>query len=162
MSAMDIENNLKYGLTRSHFCKVSCFHNEDKKKEQYHVQFSTTYHNDNTPAIMKKKIEISNQNVCVENNEPIENKDTYICDDTIARSISEFDRNEQCDDIIEEGIVTSVNSCNDDFVHDDVANVSRHQVSISESQFYVNEEAKIYVSNDDFNVADPTFRGEIV
>lgn len=69
MAAMDIENNLKYGLTRSHFSKVSFLHNADKTKEQYYVKCLNTNQNVNTPAKMYNEIEFSNQNVCVEKND---------------------------------------------------------------------------------------------
>ena len=80
MTTMDIENNLKYGLTRSHFSKVACLHNEDKNQGQYHVKCMNTDLNFNTPTVMYNQIEFSSQNVCVESNQPIANQDAYVCD----------------------------------------------------------------------------------
>lgn len=110
---------------------------------------------------MNNQIEISNQNVCVEKNESIANEDTYVCDVTAVRSFSYFDKNEKFDDIINQGLAIVENSYSVDCVHDDVANVSKHEVVISGSQSCTNEEVESYVSNDEFDVADPTFHGEI-
>ena len=57
MTAMDIENNLKYGLTRSHFSKVSCLHNEEKNQEPYHVEYSNTYQCIRSPIVVDNLIE---------------------------------------------------------------------------------------------------------
>lgn len=100
--------------------------------------------------------------MCVENNEPIENKDTYIFDLTTTRYILDFDRNEPCDDIIDQGVATVSNSYSVDFVHDDIANVSRHEVALSEYQICAKVEVESYVSNNDFDVADPTLHGKVV
>lgn len=135
MTTMDIENNLKYGLTRSHFSKVSYLHNEVKNQKQYHVEFSTADLYIHSPAAVDNQSEISNQNICVEKNDLIENKDTYICDVTTERSISKFERNEQRETIRDQGVATVAHSYNVDCVHDDVADVSIHKVTTFESKF---------------------------
>ena len=71
--------------------------------------------------------------MCVEKNESIANEDTYVHDVTIVRCISDFDSNEQGEDIIDQGLAIVVSSCNANYVHDDVVNVSRHEVSATRS-----------------------------
>ena len=56
---MDIENNLKYGLTRSHFSKGACLHDEVKNQEQYHVQYSNIDQCILSPTIVDNFIENS-------------------------------------------------------------------------------------------------------
>ena len=57
MTARDIENNLKYGLTRSDFSKGACLHDEIKNKEQYHVEYSNIDRCIHSVAIVDNLIE---------------------------------------------------------------------------------------------------------
>ena len=90
---MDIENNSKYGLTRSHFSKVACLYNEDKIKKQYYAKCSKIVQNVNAPAVTYNQIEVPNQNMCIENNKPIENQDAYVnSDSAVDVGIDSLDR----------------------------------------------------------------------
>ena len=40
MTTRDIENNLKYGLTRSHFARNVCRFNVSKRKDEYGIDAS--------------------------------------------------------------------------------------------------------------------------
>lgn len=82
--------------------------------------------------------------MCVEKNEPIANKDTYIHDVTLERYIFEFDRDQP----------TTVNSYNVDSVHDDIANVSKYEASMSEPQSCGSKEVESFVYDDEFNISD--------
>lgn len=55
-----------------------------------------------------------------------------------------------------------MSSCSVDYVHDDVANFFVHEVDASISQSYENEEVESYVSNDHFDVSDPTFHEKVI
>ena len=125
MTTRDIENNLRYGLIRGHFSKNDFRYNVFERKDEHTIDTLIQNQNINTPTVMCNRIEFSNQNMCVERNEPIANKDTYICDVRAVRYILDCDRNEQCNAIINQGLATSTNSYNADCVHDDDTCVPR-------------------------------------
>ena len=58
VTAMDIENNLRYGLTRSHFSKAAYLYNEDINQRQYNVECSNSVQNVDTLIVMNSQIEI--------------------------------------------------------------------------------------------------------
>lgn len=138
-----------------------CWYNVYERKVQHSVDASISNKNINTPTVMYNQIEISNQDMCVEKNESIANKDTYVHDVTTVRCISDFDSNEKCDDIIDQGLATVASSCNADYINDDVSNVSRHEVATSRSQTCSSDEVESYVSSHEFDMGDLTCHGEI-
>ena len=92
MTTRDIENNLKYRLTRGHFAMNDCQYNGHERKFEHGVDIVIPNKNINTSVVMNNQIEILNQNRCVEKNESIANRDTYVHDVTTVSNISDFDR----------------------------------------------------------------------
>ena len=92
--------------------------------------------------------------MCVEKNEAIENKDTYICDVTIVGYASEFDRYDQ-------EMATTSNSYNVAYAHDQVADVFRHEDVTNESQTCAHQEAGSCVYNDESNMINATFHKRV-
>ena len=60
--------------------------------------------------------------------------------------------------VVDQGLDIAVSSCSANYVRDDITNVSRSEVVASLSQSYASEESKSYVSDDEFEGADPTFQ----
>lgn len=161
VTTRDIENNLKYGLVRGHFSMNECQYNGHERKVEHSVDIVIPYQNINTPTIMNNQIENLDQNVCVEKNEFIANRDTYVHDATVVRNILDFDNVQHYIDFMDQGLVTIVSSSHDNQMYNDVTNASKFKVSTPRYQSYASEEAQSYLSDHELDVSDPTCHEKI-
>lgn len=136
------------------------WYNAFKGKDEFGVDVSISNQYINTHDIAFNHVESSDQNVCIEKIDSTSIDETHIHDATIVKIISYCDKNELCDDALRCDLATAEKFC-DDYVHDDIPNIFRHEVVAYASQSWVSVEAKSYVSNDENEVFDLTLHEEV-
>ena len=85
MTTIEIENNLKYGLTRSHFARNVFQYNVFERKDEGGVDASISNQLINTPIVIFNQVENLDLDVCMEKVSSVANDVTHVLDATIVK-----------------------------------------------------------------------------